>query len=286
MSKNKAIAVLLCVLLLLAGVTYVDLFGVNAEGDGSASDVNLGLDLAGGVSITYQVVGEENPSSTDMQDTIAKLQKRVEGYSTEAIVYQEGANRINIEIPGVSDANAILQELGRPGALYFISQTDSEGNQNYVQQSVRNEDGTYGYAYVLNKTIDELLEDGSVMLQGTDVKDARAGTVNDKLGTVNAVDLTMTDEGKEKFAQATQRAFDKGETLAIYYDGAIISAPNVKAVITDGSAQISPMESFERAESLASTIRIGGLRLELEELHSKVVGAQLGVEAIDRKSVV
>ena len=53
MSKNKAIAVLLCVLLLLAGVTYVDLFGVNAEGDGSASDVNLGLDLAGGVSITY-----------------------------------------------------------------------------------------------------------------------------------------------------------------------------------------------------------------------------------------
>ncbi len=281
MSKNKAIAVLLCVLLLLAGVTYVDLFGVNAEGDGSASDVNLGLDLAGGVSITYQVVGEENPSSTDMQDTIAKLQKRVEGYSTEAIVYQEGANRINIEIPGVSDANAILQELGRPGALYFISQTDSEGNQNYVQQSVRNEDGTYGYAYVLNKTIDELLEDGSVMLQGTDVKDARAGTVNDKLGTVNAVDLTMTDEGKEKFAQATQRAFDKGETLAIYYDGAIISAPNVKAVITDGSAQISPMESFERAESLASTIRIGGLKLELEELHSKVVGAQLGVEAID-----
>lgn len=165
MSKNKAIAVLLCVLLLLAGVTYVDLFGVNAEGDGSASDVNLGLDLAGGVSITYQVVGEENPSSTDMQDTIAKLQKRVEGYSTEAIVYQEGANRINIEIPGVSDANAILQELGRPGALYFISQTDSEGNQNYAQQSVRNEDGTYGYAYVLNKTIDELLEDGSVMLQ-------------------------------------------------------------------------------------------------------------------------
>ena len=281
MSKNKAIAVLLCVFLLLAGVTYVDLFGVNAEGDGSASDVNLGLDLAGGVSITYQVVGDESPSSTDMQDTIAKLQKRVVGYSTEAIVYQEGNNRINIEIPGVSDANTILQELGRPGSLYFISQTDSDGNLNYSQQQVRGEDGTYGYAYVLNKSIDQLLEDGSIMLQGTDVKDARAGTVNDTLGTVNAVELTMTEEGKEKFAQATQRAYDKKETLAIYYDGSIISAPNVKAVITDGSAQISPMESFERAENLASTIRIGGLRLELEELHSKVVGAQLGVEAID-----
>lgn len=281
MSKNKAIVVLLCIVLLLAGVTYVDLFGVNAEGDGSASDINLGLDLAGGVSITYQVVGEENPDATDMSDTIAKLQKRVEGYSTEAIVYQEGANRINIEIPGVSDANAILQELGRPGALYFISQTDSEGNQNYSLQQVRNADGTSGYAYVLNKTIDELMEDGSIRLQGTDVKNAQAGTQNDTLGTVNVVSLTMTDEGREKFAQATQNAFSKNETLAIYYDGNIISAPDVRAVITDGSAQISPMESFEKAESLASTIRIGGLKLELEELHSKVVGAQLGVEAIE-----
>lgn len=281
MSKNKAIVVLLCILLLLTGVTYVDLFGVNAEGDGSASDINLGLDLAGGVSITYQVVGEENPSATDMSDTIAKLQKRVEGYSTEAIVYQEGANRINIEIPGVSDANAILQELGRPGALYFISQTDSEGNQNYSLQQVRGADGTTGYAYVLNKSIDELMEDGSIRLQGTDVRDAQAGTQNDTLGTVNVVSLTMTEEGREKFARATQDAYSKGESLAIYYDGSIISAPDVRAVITDGSAQISPMESFERAENLASTIRIGGLKLELEELHSKVVGAQLGVEAID-----
>jgi len=281
MKKNKAIAVLLCILLLLAGVVYVDLFGVNATGDGSASDINLGLDLAGGVSITYQVVGEGTPSATDMQDTIAKLQKRVEGYSTEAIVYQEGTDRINIEIPGVSDANAILQELGRPGALYFISQTDPEGNTNYSQQTVPNGDGTYGVTYVLNKSIDELLEDGSILVQGTDVKDAQAGSVNETMGTVYVVSLTMTDEGRAKFEEATRNAYNKHESLAIYYDGNIISAPSVNVVISDGNAQISPMESFERAQNLASTIRIGGLRLELEELHSKVVGAQLGVEAID-----
>lgn len=281
MSKNKAIAVLLCVLLLLAGVTYVDLFGVNAEGDGSASDVNLGLDLAGGVSITYQVVGDEEPSATDMSDTIAKLQKRVENYSTEAIVYQEGSDRINIEIPGVSDANAILQELGQPGTLYFIAQTDSEGNRNYSQQTVQNRDGSYGYGYVLNKTIDELLEDGSIVVQGTDVQEASAGTIQTSMGSEFAVSVVMTPEGTEKFAEVTARAKERGETLAIYYDGSIISAPNVNTVITDGRAQISPMESYERAENLASTIRIGGLKLELEELHSKVVGAQLGVEAID-----
>ncbi len=281
MKKNKAVVILLSVLLLLAGVTYVDLFGVNARGDGSASDIKLGLDLAGGVSITYQVVGDEEPSATDMSDTIAKLQKRVENYSTEAIVYQEGTDRINIEIPGENDATKILQELGRPGALYFISQTDSEGNENYTEQYVQNGDGSVGVAYTLNKSIDELLEDGSIMVQGTDVKDATAGSRQTDLGSEYAVSLVMTDEGKEKFAQATQRAYDKGESLAIYYDGTIISAPGVNAVITDGNAQISPMESYERAENLASTIRIGGLKLELEELHSKVVGAQLGVDAIE-----
>ncbi len=281
MKKNKAIVVLLCILLVLIGVTYVDVFGVNPEGEGSMSDINLGLDLAGGVSITYQVVGDEDPSATDMSDTIAKLQKRVENYSTEAIVYQEGTDRINIEIPGVSDANAILQELGRPGTLYFIAQTDDQGNQNYSQQTVRNPDGTYGVGYVLNKTIDELLEDGSIQVQGTDVKEASAGSLQTNMGSEFAVSLTMTDEGAKKFAEVTQRAFDNHESLAIYYDGNIISAPGVNAVITDGSAQISPMESYERAENLASTIRIGGLKLELEELHSKVVGAQLGVEAID-----
>jgi len=281
MKKNKAIVILLCVLLILAGVTYIDIFGVNPEGDGSASDIKLGLDLAGGVSITYQVVGEEEPSATDMSDTIAKLQKRVENYSTEAIVYQEGTDRINIEIPGENDATRILQELGRPGALYFISETDSEGNLNYTGQYVQNPDGSVGYEYMLNKTIDELLADGSIMVQGTDVKDATAGSRQTDLGYEYAVSLVMTDEGREKFAQATQRAFENSESLAIYYDGTIISAPNVNAVITDGNAQISPMESFERAENLASTIRIGGLKLELEELHSKVVGAQLGMDAIE-----
>ena len=254
MKKNNAIVTLLCILLVLAGVVYVDIFGVNPEGDGSASDINLGLDLAGGVSITYQVVGEGTPSATDMSDTIAKLQKRVENYSTEAIVYQEGTDRINIEIPGVGDANAILQELGRPGTLYFIAQTDPEGNTNYSQQTVQNYDGSYGYAYVLNKTIDELLENGSILVQGTDVQDARAGSTrtNDSLqNVVYAVDLTMTEEGREKFAQATQNAYEKHETLAIYYDGSIISAPTVEAAITDGNAQISPMESYERAENLA-----------------------------------
>ena len=274
MKKNRAVIILLCILVLLAGVAYVDIFGVNAMGDGNASDIKLGLDLAGGVSITYQVVGEEEPDSTDMSDTIYKLQQRVEGYSTEAIVYQEGSDRINIEIPGVSNANEILKELGRPGALYFIAQTDADGNSNYSYGM----DGTY----TLTKTIDELLEDGSVVITGTDVADAKAGTQRDSVtgNSEYVVSLTLTEGGTKAFADATTKALAAGESIAIYYDGELVSVPRVSAAITDGNAVINGQSTYEEAEQLASTIRIGGLKLELEQLHSKVVGAQLGVDAI------
>ena len=270
MKKSKAIITLVVFVLLLGCFGYTAAVGIGSDGSGSAASINLGLDLEGGVSITYQAVGEEKPSSEDMADTIYKLQRRVEGYSTEAVVYQEGEDRINIEIPGVSDATTILEELGKPGSLYFISETDADGNANYDR-----------YYYTLNKTIDELQADGSVVLVGTDIKDAQARAYTDNMQNSGfAVDLTLTEDGTQKFAEATQSAYQKGETIAIYYDGGIISAPSVNAVISNGQAQITGNFTHEEAEQLASTIRIGGLKLELEELHSKIVGAQLGEEAI------
>ncbi|WP_289285297.1 protein translocase subunit SecD [Parablautia intestinalis] len=278
MKKNKAIVILAVFVMLLAGFGYTAAVGIGAEGSGSAASINLGLDLEGGVSITYQAVGDEAPSDEDMADTIYKLQKRVEGYSTEAVVYKEGTDRINIEIPGVSDANAILEDLGKPGSLYFIAEHDPDGNLNYALMGV---DDTGEPVYTLYKSIDELEADGSIVLLGTDVKTAQARTITNQMqNSEEVVDLTMTEEGAAKFAEATTKAFQNGESIAIYYDGAIISAPNVNAAIMDGSAQISGSFTYEEAEQLASTIRIGGLKLELEELHSKIVGAQLGEEAI------
>ena len=275
MKKNKGIITLILTVLITAALGYVAICGIGTEKAGAASEIKQGLDLAGGVSITYQVVGDETPSAADMSDTIYKLQKRVETYSTEAQVYQEGSDRINIEIPGVSDANSILEDLGRPGALYFIAQTDADGNQNYSYTG----EGALGYS--LNKTIDELLADGGVVLEGTDVYTAQGGSANDDLGNSQfVVDLTFTSEGTTKFADATTKAYAQGETIGIYYDGDFISVPSVRAALTDGKAQISGMASFEEADKLASQIRIGGLKLELEELRSNVVGAQLGEEAV------
>ncbi|MBD5451309.1 MAG: protein translocase subunit SecD [Lachnospiraceae bacterium] len=276
MKKSKGILTLVLTIVIMAALGYVAVFGIGTEKAGAASEIKQGLDLAGGVSITYQVVGDGKPSSEDMDDTVYKLQRRVEVYSTEAQVYQEGDDRINIEIPGVSDANSILEDLGRPGALYFVSQTDADGNQNYSYTG----SGYTGYS--LNKTIDELLADGSIVLEGTDVESAQGGTGSDNLGNSQfVVDLVFTSEGTQKFGEATTKAYANGESIGIYYDEDFISVPNVQAALTDGRAQITGMGSYEDAERLASQIRIGGLKLELEELRSNVVGAQLGAEAIN-----
>ncbi len=245
MKKSRAVITLVVTVLLLGLLSYTAIFGIGAEKTGAAQNIKQGLDLAGGVSITYQVVGEETPSDADMKDTIYKLQRRVESYSTEAQVYQEGSDRINIEIPGVSDANAVLEELGKPGSLYFLS------------------------------------SDGAEVLSGTDVANAQAGTQQDKMGNSQyVVQLTLTDEGATKFAVATALAAPTHDVIYIMYDGMIVSAPSVNEEIKDGVAVITGMASYEEADKLASTIRIGGLKLELEELRSNVVGAQLGSEAI------
>lgn len=245
MTKKKGIISLLVIVVLMAAGTFTALVGLDADRTGSVYNIKQGLDLAGGVSITYQVVGEEEPSASDMADTIYKLQQRVTGYSTESLVYQEGSNRINIEIPGVSDANAILEELGKPGSLEFV---DVSGN---------------------------------VVLSGTDIADAQARNIQDSMGNNQAVvALTMTKEGTQKFADATAAAVVNHDVIMIVYDNTVISAPTVQAAITDGNAIIEGMGSYEEAQQLASTIRIGGLKLELEELRSNVVGAQLGQTAI------
>ena len=131
MKKSRGIAVLLLTAIVTVFFCYVAAVGIGPTGTGSAKNINTGLDLAGGVSITYQAK-DSNPSKEDMSDTVYKMQQRVSQYSTEAQAYQEGSNRITIEIPGVSDANAILEELGKPGSLCFIEQTDKDGNQNFV----------------------------------------------------------------------------------------------------------------------------------------------------------
>lgn len=278
MKKNKGILSLVVTVILIGVLGFTAAVGWGNDHTGAAKNIKLGLDLAGGVSITYQVK-DENPSESEMKDTIYKLQKRVEQYSTESSVYQEGDDRINIEIPGVSNANEILDELGQPGSLYFIAQTGSDGTPNYQQV---NATGDAAKDYQLTKSLEELEADGSLVLTGSDVKSAKAETMENQTTKAkeNIVSLVFTKDGTKKFAEATTKAYEAQESIGIYYDGSFVSVPNVNNAIENGEAQITGSMSFEEADALASTIRIGGLKLELEELRSNVVGAQLGEQAI------
>ena len=242
MKKSKAAVILAVILAAFVGLAYYASIILSSAGIGEDMSIPLGLDLSGGVSITYQVV-DENPSAEDMSDTIYKLQKRVDSYSTEASVYQVGDDRITVEIPGVQDANEILEDLGNPGSLEFQ------------------------------------MPDGSVFMTGDMVEDAQGATATDRYGNKQyIVSLKLTDEGAKIFGEVTSENI--GKNLPIVYDGETISYPQVQSAITGGEAQITGMSSFEEADNLATQIRIGSLSLQLSELESSVVGAQLGSQAI------
>lgn len=242
--KNKIKIILsffLIIILTIAG-GLISYQGIGKKHTGSAKNIDLGLDLAGGVSITYQVKGKD-VSQTDIDDTVYKLQKRVESYSTESEVYQEGDDRIKIEIPGVTDSNAILEELGQPGNLTFLT------------------------------------PEGKEVLTGSEVKSAEAQTYDDNGTKKYIVSLEFNKKGTTAFAKATKKFL--GQPIYIIYDNEIISYPTVQSEIKNGECQITGMESFEAAENLASSIRIGALPVELKELSSNVVSAKLGANAIE-----
>ena len=255
-AKRKAILSLLVFVLLMAGGVFMAINGVDKEDVGKTKNIPLGLDLQGGLSVTYEIT-TPNPSNEEINATLDKLQRRVDAISSEGEVYTEGNNdeRITVEIPldtSKEDAHAILEELGMQGTLEFVD----EENEALREQGLPYE----------------------VILTGADVKDTSAGV--DTSGTVkdNVVTLVFTDEGAKKFEEAT--AANVGKLIYIIYDGEIASAPEVQSKISGGDAVINKISTYEEAEKLASTIKIGALPLEMELLQYNIVGAKLGQEAV------
>ncbi len=255
-AKRNAVFYLILFLLVAAGAVYAILYGLGAERTGRAADIPLGLDLQGGVSVTYQIE-EKDATDAEIATTIEKLQKRVDTYSPDGEVYKAGSNRITVEIPldtSKYDPNAILDSLGRPGKLEFLDST----NMALKQQ---------GQEYV-------------AALTGSDVKEAAAGRYTNNTTGIDQyiVSLQFNEEGAVKFGDVT--GANVGNVVYIVYDDQIVSAPRVNSQISGGSAQIEGDFTYEEADELASTIKIGALPLTLTELSSQVVGAKLGSDAL------
>ncbi len=258
-NKKRGLLHLFFILVATGLFAFTALVGFSDSHRGSARNIKLGLDLAGGVSITYQTV-KDNPSDTEMRDTIAMMQDRAEVYSTESSVVQEGNNRISIDIPGVENADEVLESLGKEGSLDFVAADDITFDENNVPQ--------------YTKTV----------CTGKHIKNAEAATQQDEI-TKNkeyVVQLTFNAKGTKKFAEATAEAAPSKKQIYIIYDGNVLSAPRVQDEISDGHAVISgSFATYAEADELASMIRIGALPVELKEIQSQVVGAQLGQDAID-----
>lgn len=266
-SKTKGVLQILLVVVLIAAFSYVALAGIGSAHKGSAKNIRLGLDLKGGVSVTYQAK-KADPTDQEMSDTIYKMQKRVEDFSTEASVYKEGANRINIDIPGVSNAAEILDKLGRAGSLQFVMYSklkDKDGNANP------------------NEGDEVVFDEKDVEMDGSMIDTATATTQQSSTtgASENVVNVKFTGKGAKKFSKITGKHVK--EQMAIVYDNKLVSAPVIQSQISDGNCVISggnDFKDFANVESLASTLRIGALPLELENIHDNVVGATLGSEAL------
>lgn len=247
-TKRNAVLVIIAFLLVLGVAIYTAIFGVADRG--KVEYIKLGLDLKGGLSVTYEIQ-EDDYSDKDLEDTKYKIEKRVEAYTNEYSVYEDGDKKITAEIPGVTNADEILEALNIEGKLEFIDP------DNYTKWS-------QGQEY-------------EAALTGDDIKNATAGIDSDN-GNDNVVQLAFTDEGAQKFADVT--AANVGKVVYIIYDNKVVSAPTVQSAITGGSAEINKIGSYEEAEQLATTIRIGALPLTLKQVRSNIVGATLGSDAI------
>ena len=247
-TKRNAVLVIIAFLLILGVAIYTAIFGVADRG--KVEYIKLGLDLKGGLSVTYEIQ-EDDYSDMDLEDTKYKIEQRVEAYTNEYSVYEDGDKKITAEIPGVTNADEILNALNIEGKLEFLDP------DNYTKWS-------QGQEY-------------EAALTGDDIKNATAGIDSDN-GNDNVVQLAFTDEGAQKFADVT--AANVGNIVYIIYDNKVVSAPTVQSAITGGSAEINKIGSYEEAEQLATTIRIGALPLTLKQVRSNIVGATLGSDAI------
>lgn len=246
--KQKSIVLFLVSIIVMILLALVLVFGVKIGGmeKGSARNIILGLDLKGGVSITYEAVGDY--TAEDMKDTLNKLKLRAEEFSSESDVYMEGDNRITVDIPGQSDADAVLEKLGKPGSLSFVTDYGQDSEKTWIE--------------------------------GSQVVDAQPQVTTDQSTGQKqyVVSFELNSEAAQTFAEVT--ADNIGKIIYIIYDGEIVSSPRVNTAITGGTGEITGMSSYEEAEQLASMIRIGSLKVELQDITHKVVGARLGSNAV------
>ncbi len=252
---KRVLAIL--VLAVTAFAWYVSIFGIGSI-DSAKDALKYGLDIDGGV---YVVMEAQTDLKGDelrdlMEQTRAVIDNRVNQMGVaESSVTIEGEKRIRVEIPGAENAEEAISAVGKTAQLQF------------------------------------LLADGSVVLDGSHVKDAQISTD----GSYYKILLEFDSEGASLFEEGTRKAYNREVTsvidevtsnqIAIVLDDEIIVHPDVKSVISGGNCEITGRYTKEEASTTAALIRGGALPVDLVEVQTSVQSATIGADALD-KSIV
>lgn len=255
-TKGQNIIAFVLAIVIIASLAYVAAFGLgDFKGCFDSDGVTLGLDIAGGTSITYSP-DNYTPSDDEIASAIARLRARLDGLSyTEARVYSSTsaniATQIVAEIPGANIPQEDIDKMGATAELTF------EDYQN------------------------------KVILNGSDVANAKA-LYGDPTGQGSAqwyVSLELKDDAVSKFSEATGTiaGYASGNNiLAIKLDGNTVTSPQVHERLTDKSVVITGTFDEETAEYYAGVINAGALPFALKVESNEVVQATLGHDALNK----
>lgn len=278
--KLRLFVSLLAIVLLAAGAMFIDHpkgSKINLKKLGipyyKEFKVKLGLDLQGGSHLVYQADftnikdADRAVALTSIRDTV---ERRVNSFGvSEPLVQVTGNDRIIVELPGITDINEAIKQIGETPTLEFKTQS-TETPQAKV--------GSDGKAVVDINSVWT-----STGLSGKQLKKATVDFQQGSGLSQVVVRLEFDDEGKKLFGEITKNNI--GKPIAIFLDNQVLSAPTVQSAITDGSAVITGNFTPDEAKALATRLNSGALPVPINLISQQNVGATLGQESI-HKSVI
>jgi preprotein translocase subunit SecD len=234
----------------------------SAEGVWRTVETRLGLDLQGGLRAEYQAlpVGDKRPGPADMAIIKDIVERRVNTTGvSEPVVTTQGSDRVVVELPGVTDPEAMRKLIGQTGRLDFVPLGSTQATDGQILDP----------------------NQYPPLFSGDQVASATVG--QDPNGRP-AVDFVLKDDGKNKFAQYT--AANVGSYFAITLDNAVVSAPVIQNSIPNGNVQITGGGlagfSAKDATQLVTILKFGSLPFPISALSSETISATLGSQFLDQ----
>ncbi|MBI2020361.1 protein translocase subunit SecD [Candidatus Daviesbacteria bacterium] len=237
--------------------------------------LKLGLDLQGGTQLILSTemdrIDSEN-RDTALESAREVIERRVNlfGVSEAQVISSKigEQRRIVVELPGLQDASAAAELVGKTAQLDFREMVGTPSAE--ATQSAQ-------------ALFDTFKPTG---LTGADLNKAQVtfGAVQGgRSGPQVAIEFTA--EGAEKFAEITKR--NVGKPLAMFLDDVPISwpPPTVEQEIVGGSAVITGQFSAEEAKNLAVQLNAGALPVPIKILEQRHIGPTLGQESVNKSLI-